>query len=181
MAKSDASAVDRTTGSSVDEDLGVELRKLAQSVVIVKLREAPQTKRLSNIAITKILQRAKVPEEFHAEILKRIDMLKASRDDVSISEFLAWIDDLTSGKIIATENSQRVKAKRRSSGRHRNWSRQGTVRGSLRYNAKVAVHLKRGKEESKRYAETREALRLKLMKHKDNAAERLRKRLEARR
>ena len=40
--------------------------------------------------------------------------------------------------------------------------------------------MKRGKEESKRYAETREALRLKLMKHKDNAAERLRKRLEAR-
>ena len=61
MAKSDASAVGRTTGSSVDEDLGVELRKLDQSVVI---------------AITKILQRAKVPEEFHAEILKRIDNLR---------------------------------------------------------------------------------------------------------
>ena len=70
---------------------------------------------------------------------------------------------------------------RRSSGRHQNLSHKGTVRGSLRYNAKVAVHLKRGKEESKRYTETREALRLKFVKHKGAAAERLRKRLEARR
>ena len=41
--------------------------------------------------------------------------------------------------------------------------------------------MKRGKEESKRYTETREALRLNVVKRKGAAAERLRKRLEARR
>ena len=69
------------------------------------LRKAPQTNKLTNPAIEKILQRTKVPKEAHAEILHYVDMLKASKandaDDekaapargLSVGEFLAWIDD----------------------------------------------------------------------------------------
>ena len=58
--------------------------------------------------------------------------------------------------------------------------RSGTIKGSLRYNVKVAVHLKRGVGAAEEYAVTSAALQRKLEKQKSRSRERLRDRVRLR-
>ena len=58
--------------------------------------------------------------------------------------------------------------------------RSGTIKGSLRYNVKVALHLRRGVGAAEEYAVTSAALRRKLEKQKSRSRERLRDRIRSR-
>ena len=58
--------------------------------------------------------------------------------------------------------------------------RMGTIRGSLRYNVKVAMHLRQGNKNMKMHRATRDALQAKLQMKQIQSRSRLKARIQSR-
>ena len=79
--------------------------------------------------------------------------------------------------VLAVEGASRVNIRRTMSS---GITRTGTARGSLKYNAKVALHLRKGIEAAAQHDETRKALKAKLDLRKTAARARLKGRVRSR-
>ena len=87
-------------------------------------------------------------------------------------------------RAVEVEGISRVRSKRRVRSMPRATStkagRMGTIRGSLRYNVKVAVHLQKGNKNIKMHKATRDALQAKLQMKQIQSRSRLKARIKSR-